>query len=704
MNSYVGVIVLCTVSGILSCIMHEVYNKGCFADNKDKSYINHIIKTTVFYIVMIYTTLSLVKVILGNAALTLIESFDEVSWKTYLHYAIPLVVISMIAPFIIRKLLREKTDDFILMALSIIVGIDSVIYLIFAEISNLWHVCAAVIGLVFALLSTFFNKETVNYCTFQNLKERLKLILPFISFWLILIVLYLPNELYLGNTDEMEVPYSFFVLSLLLFGLLYLVIYTVILLYFLTEKQLSLACEVIFAISIGCYMQSMILNGKMDMMDGSVQVWSTSTRIVNTLIWMAVIGIIIALKFIIKKNMIRTYSMICIYLSLIQLVTWGYLGFTAQPHKAKSDFQLTTEARFELDPEHNVLVFVLDWYDGQILDKVVEDSENFLEPLKDFTWYRNMSSLYAFTELSVPYMLTGVEWQYDMTGKEYSSYAFQSGTYLYDIAEKNYDIGVYTLERLLSEDMTDVIRNYSDIKLNGWNRASIFQQMLKCSKYKSYPFILKYKYWYADGEMYRAMYKQPSVHSVASDEPFYEELINSRIQVRKSKEYDGAFRFYHLRGAHVPFDPDMVSQAEYCMNIIYEYLEQLKEAGLYDEATIIITADHGQNYVSRDENLKECGLEKASSPILLVKKPEQTNEAGPEISMAPVSHMELPASIIEAVYGDTLEYGDAFDDIDEDAQRERYFILRRYNDIPYEKYAINGDVRDWSNWSLIESD
>ncbi|MCH5248464.1 MAG: alkaline phosphatase family protein [Lachnospiraceae bacterium] len=703
MQAYIGIITLCAVSGILSCIVHEICNKDRSGTVMDKSYIDHIIKTTVFYIIMFYTILSLFKVILGNASLTLVESFDEISRRTYLHYSIPLVIISVAAPFILIKFLREKTEKFVLMVLSLIIGIDSIVYLFFDEINNIWHVCAAVVGVVLALLSVYYYKGKVSYCTPKTLKKRLKLIVPVISLWVVLIVLYLPNELYLRNADEMEVPYDIFVQSLLIGGLLYLIIYTFILVYFLTGKQFILACEVIFAISVGCLIQSMGLNGKMNLMDGSVQTWDLLTKTVNILIWAVIIGIIIALKFITKKNVVKTYSKICIYLSLIQLVTWGYLGIVSNVERANSDYQMTTEGRLELDPDHNVIVFVLDWYDGQILDRVIEDDENFIEPLKDFTWYKNMSSMYAFTGMSLPYMLTGVEWQYDMTEKEYSNYAFGNGTYLYDIAEKNYDIGVYTFERFISKDMIGVIRNYSDVKLSGWRRAGIFKQMLKCAKYKSYPFALKTKYWYADGEMARAMH-ETSVHSVSYDEPFYNDLLYNGIKIRKPDSYDGAFRFYHLHGVHVPFEPDMISQAKFCTNIVYEYLEQLKALGLYDEATIIITADHGQNYVSRVDMLAENNLERASSPILFVKKSGQTNEIGPEVSMAPVSHMELPASIIEAVYGDTLEYGDAFEDIDEDAERTRYFINRRYSDIPYEKYAISGYARDWNNWTLLEHD
>ena len=703
MQAYIGVIILCTVSGLLACIIHEICNKERIGVKPDKSYIDHIIRTLAFYVIIFHTILSLFKTLLGDGAMTLTESFNEVSWRTYLHYSLPLIVIAVLIPIILKKILGKKTDSFVSMADSIILSIYLIVYLIFAAITNIWCCCIAIFGMLSALLIVLFYKGKISYCKSKTIKKRLKIAAPVILFWIALMMLYLPNELYLSNVEDMSLPYSIFVAVLFTGSLIYFVAYITILVYFLTAKQFALVCELIFAISLACLIQGMFLNGKMNVMDGSVQVWALLTMIVNAAVWIAIIGIIVSLKYILKKNVVKTYAMICIYLSIIQLVTWGYLRISTHIERTYSDYELTTEARFELDPEHNVIVFVLDWYDAQILDRLIAKNDDFLEPLKDFTWYKNASSLYAFTTMSVPYMLTGVEWRYDMTDAEYGDYAFGNSTLLYDIADKKYDVCVYTEGHYLPVKIKDVIRNFSDVTFEGWKYTGIFKQMLSCSKYKSYPFALKSRYWYADGELARAM-KGSSVHTAAHDEPFYNELLYTGIQVRQSSKYEGAFRFYHLHGMHIPFEPDIESQGEYCMNIVYEYLEQLKDAGLYDEATIIVTADHGQNYIAMEDMLEKYDLDIASSPILFVKKSGQTGENGPEVSMAPVSHAEFPATLIEAVCGDTIDYGDTFEDIAEDAERIRYFEYRRHDDIPYAKYSINGYVRDWNNWTLEAQD
>lgn len=692
MDAYIRIIVLCTIPSVLSCIIHEILNES-------KKQFYYIVKIFIFYISIFYTVLSLIKVLSNMGNLTLLDSFLTVSNKTYLHHAFPLLILSIAVPFVIKKIMAQKTNDFIFMYLSITMGLHAVIHLIWSGLNNLQSSCVMLTGLFLSLLVAYFYKGEVHYSTFHDIKERLSQFLPIMSFWIILMILYLPNELYFGNRDDLEIPYGNFIQALLLGSAGYLIIYSILTIFFLTKKQFSLVCEVIFAVTFASYLQSIVLNGKMAVMDGTMQTWTFTSKVINLLIWIAIISITIALKYIVKKNTNKIYSIICIYIALIQLVSWGYMGITAPKIESEEKFELTTEGRLTLHPQNNVLVFILDWYDGQLIDKLLAEDKNYLEPLSDFTYYENMTSLYAFTDMSIPYLLDHVEWQYDMEENVYINYADQNGTFLQDIDSYGYDIGIYTYKKYIGENIRDIVRNYSDTTSEGWRPAGIFNQMLKCSKYKTYPFILKNKYWYyTDSEFTGAMREVSEVFDPINDNQFYSELITDGIQIEKKGK--GAFRFYHMRGPHPPHEPDIISMARNSMNMVYEYLEQLKSAGIYDNATIIITADHGQNYHDREQLYEEIGLNKSSSPILFVKEANQTNENGLKISMAPVSHKEMAATVMKAICGDTLGYGETFSDIAEDSEIERYWIFRRHDDIPYRKYVIRGNARDWDDWYL----
>lgn len=500
------------LSGIMSYVVELIHNKKRFR-------INEFITIYIFYSILSVAFLAIIGTLAGYGSNNLKDAYNEVLRDTNVFYLIIPIVINVILSILIHKKLGERTFAFLKMSNSLIIGLFLVLYLILGEISNLMTICIVLIGIVHAPFFCFFYKKEIKYCSRNNLKERLKLAVPIISLWIIMMILFLPNELYLSNAEEMEIPYTIFVGTLLVGALVYFVVYILLLVFFLTEVQLKLVCRCIFAITISGYLQGIILNGKMYIMDGNRQKWSLSTSIVNLMIWLIIAGVILFLENIVKKNVDKIYSTICIYLSLILLITWGYLGFSVDTIKAEEDLELTTLGRMELHPDHNVLVFVLDWFDVQIMDMILEEESDFLTPLYDFTWYKNTTSLYSFTAMSVPYLFSGVEWQYDMTESEYREYVVQDKFLLKDIADQNYNADVYTGKYLVSETIADIVTNYCNLKTSGWDRYGILKQMINCSRYKSYPFTMKDAYWYTGNQLASDL-RDADIHDCTNDQAF----------------------------------------------------------------------------------------------------------------------------------------------------------------------------------------
>ena len=82
--------------------------------------------------------------------------------------------------------------------------------------------------------------------------------------------------------------------------------------------------------------------------------------------------------------------------------------------------------------ENNVLVFVLDNFDSEWFEAIYHEDGSILEPLADFTYYRNGTSQFAHTNPGIPYMLTGAAW--DDGTEDYFQSAYQDGSYLEAIA------------------------------------------------------------------------------------------------------------------------------------------------------------------------------------------------------------------------------------------------------------------------------
>ena len=334
--------------------------------------------------------------------------------------------------------------------------------------------------------------------------------------------------------------------------------------------------------------------------------------------------------------------------------------------------------------------------------------------------YPNATSLYAVTEMSLPYLLTGIDWQYDMGKEEYMEYAYDNGHVLDDIYDVGYDIGLYTHVQYITDAVTDKLCNYTQYQQYClvWDTVNL---MIKCSKYQMAPFGLKSKYWYTTDQITVLATDDGFTKWITYDDlPFYTALAKNGISIDESSTNTGSFKFYHFCGAHMPYVitenlthtgkelddyASMLSQAKGSMKIVFEYIKQLKALDMYDSATIIITADHGENFLydpNRVDDLNDLKLEKTSNPILLIKNANQTWD-GVRQDSAPVSHTEVIASIIAAINPQTaVSYGSTLEDIEESAERERIFTFNRY-DLPYVKAVINGDVLDEENWKVVET-
>lgn len=713
MSPTAGIIILCTFPGILSGILQVLLLKKF--GKTGSSY-----RIIICYIGLFYGILSLVKMILDGGKLTLAECFEDIVSSTYLHYLIPLMLMAVIMPCLIYFIFRSA-DISGLMSLfdSVMFVILALEFIIMGRISNTSYVITLLISVLAALWGVFFYKGEISYFSRDNLKQRLKYAVPPTLLYVVIVILSLPGTLFLNNRSEITIIPSFFARALLSGAAAYFVLIAGVGILLLTWRQLELFYTVLFAITIAGYIQSMLLNGHMLAMDGGRQTWQGASLWINTLIWIILVAGILLLKVLVHKDVAKVYRAISIYICLIQVVSLGYLAVsTYMTQDTDTDWMLSTEGALELHPDNNVLVFVLDWYDEQILEKILADDPGFLAPLDGFTYYPNATSLYAFTEMSLPYLLSGTEWQYDMGKDEYIEYAYDNGHLLDDIYDAEYSIGLYTHKSYVSSSVTDKLCNYAKNQqgCHVWDTVNL---MMKCSKYQMAPFGLKNEYWYTTDQIIDLETNDGFIKWVTYDDLlFHTALSKTGISIDKNSTGTGSFKFYHMCGAHPPYlttenftytnggmadYTSMLSQAKGGMKIVFEYIEQLKELDMYDSSTIIITADHGENYIydpSRVSLLSDLQLESTSSPILLVKSAGQAGE-GIKMNSAPVSHTEVIASIVSAINPQTAaNYGNTLGGIVETADRERIFTFYR-SDLPYVRTSITGDVLDAENWTII---
>lgn len=686
--------VLAIVSAIFLLFISRKYAK-------DKSDI--VIKTLFFFSGYCFI-LSMVKLYLGDVEDTLIESLWDSGVKTYIHYGVPLFIIGLIASLIGSTILKKYIHKIMeVFDIYLTLGMLLVIF-IKGRIENLTYCILFMVCLVLTLITICMYKKDFKYIDKKEYVSVLLESVPYIALMFYMNGVFLPNELFLNNINEFSCPFFDFFFILVICVTVMMLVFMLISVHILPVWGYKIIKLMIAGIGIMGYVQTMFLNGKLNAMDGSEQIWTNYTLIINSIIWLAAVGIIVVVGYK-RKKIEKIIKIICIYLLLVQTVSVGVLVLTTDRENANNEAMTTTNS-LELGAENNVIVFVLDRFDSAWMDQLIEKDSDFVSPLSDFTYYTNATSYFAHTGTAIPYMLTGVECKDEkILSESYKEYAYSNSDFLHELKDNDYDVGIYTAISYLPENVEEIASNYSKSVEVECDVINTLQIMMKSSMYKTVPFTLKPAYTYYSGDVYQIV-KNDEVWNIDNDIPFYNNLVKERLSV--TNEYKNTFRFYHMRGPHYPFylsedikydksgrEVSLYTQIKGSLNIVYEYLNQLKMIGKYDDSTIIITADHGQqiDFIS-DKNIPQD----VSTPIMLVKEANKKCEKI-KIDTTPVSQGEIIPTISKAMGLEWEKYGKTFDEIG-NVERERMYI-DVYKDYQI-NYTINGDVKEISNWSGIQ--
>jgi len=658
------------------------------------------IRVSFFFYSSIYFLLSAVKYYLGNAESTLIESFWDMDFRTYIHYGIPTALFCIVLLLLLLKVKWCSDKRFIDIFCAVMFLELLLSFLINNRISNRTYLFLFLINIGLTSGAKILIKKDLIYYQRQEFRQAIREAIPYIGAWVTMHGIFLPNELYLGNPGEFTGKYFPFLAITILGALIVIAILLLGELFFLPKNAVQGMNLFIMSISLMGYIQNILLNGKLEILDGDIQVWPAMMLIVNSFLWFLAVAAILVIGYK-KRAVIKAGKILCIYLVFIQTVTLGYLILSADKTESTQSEALTIHNSLTVAKEQNVFVFVLDRLDSIWMDTLCKEDMEFCRPLSDFTFYRNATSQFANTGPGIPYLLTADEWRAEY-GTNYASNAYRNSTLLQEIREQGFDLGIYTNASYVSNELYGIISNYNASVEKRYDVAATITTVWKCAMYQTMPFILKHRYSYYTDDI-ENMVKAPQVWNTENDYPFSERLLKNGLTVADDKTK--AFRFYHLHGAHEPyiFSEDMkydktgresglYSQIRGSLKIVYAYMDQLKLLGKYEKSMIIITADHGQ----QTDFVEETGKpERVSSPVILVKQPSVSQEQL-QINDIPVSHREMMASMAKAMGLDSQKYGTTLEQAASDPNKKRTF-LKLYPE--YVKYTIVGDVHDINSWS-----
>ena len=380
-----------------------------------------------------------------------------------------------------------------------------------------------------------------------------------------------------------------------------------------------------------------------------------------------------------------------------------------------------------MSKDKNVVVFIVDRLDSMWTDDLIEVYPELNEKLDGFTFYQNYMSQYTNTFPSVPCMLT----DYEFDGSEWNDYLknawAHSDNALTRMKENGYTVnlildGATTFTNL--EQFSAYADNLNKVGFVEFNNKQIVRSMLDLSLLKIRPFFI-------DGSRFAEKFLEmtsnyvnsdldefaPYNVSPSSDMQFYHYMKDTPLKADNSKKN---FSFIHLNGAHdsnedvmtlaphdasaTTRDPDVQMTARGELEIIIQFMDKLKEEGVYDNTAIILVADHGMKPFELDF---QDELENPNVAALLIKPAGA--ERGP-LKFNRDSQLTsdfFQASLLEYAGIDHSDFGPTFNEIvDNGVENDRYFETFRFHSFGNEellhRYKVVGDARDFDNWTEVE--
>ena len=516
----------------------------------------------------------------------------------------------------------------------------------------------------------------------KYLKEMIPaIILAFVASFMLFI--YEPILTYSTNIDDFWFDFklmlpNILLYSIILFGALYIfytIIYIIDKICFKKEKIYKALIIISWIIFMCTYIQGNYLIGNLPALDGETIAWGNFVK--ENIISLCILIVLIILEIIALKKLkykktikINTYIVLAVFVML--LVSFTSILCTPGLFKEKTVVTATYNNIERVSSDKNFFIFLTDAVSSTIFNDVLNESTEYSDMFNDFTYFKNVSGGYPLTKPSIPLILTGKWYKNEEEYTKYYDKAFEESKLFKTLEEKEYTMNLYEQEIYCSEENA---KRFDNASINSFkiNKVNFYKQLTKYVLFKYLPYPLKEYSQIETVDFEKCKYNTKGISAYSwKNDKVYKKLKNKQTIVDANNKY---FKFYHLEGGHSPFNYDEnlnripEEQGSYetdlkaLLKVINEFLNTLKQSGVYDNSVIIVMADHGTGN----------GIERAN-PILYIKG---INE-----------HHEMITSEKAVSYGDLI---DAYEELLEDKKstdlfsdigdnRDRIFIRSFFKD------------------------
>lgn len=498
------------------------------------------------------------------------------------------------------------------------------------------------------------------------------------------------------------------------------------------KRAFAVVVAVVFSVALSCYTQALFMNVGLPQADGGVVHWDdyTTITVLSAAAWIALIAVSVVAVIRYPRKAQMGFCLVALALVVVQGagVASLFVGESGASNVAGRTMMVSEKGLLDVSAKTNVVEFVLDNYDTALLEQAVSEEPEMFDGFEGFTWFKDSAGSMIPTRYGNVFLLTGVLPREDEPFSAFLANRYARSPYLGDIRKAGYDVGVYsdTLgEQYLSADeaiqhLYRYTSNIAPLDRDAMDVPATAASLLRCALYRDLPWLAKPLAWFYTDEVNRSMFGSGRAASDKTPYLMDDGSLLSRLRAEglSTNDQDASYRYIHVIGAHDPFSLDRngeevgvgnsnpLDQAIGSMKIVETYINELKQLGVYDQTTVIVTTDHGSWWCQEGE------IDQPKSPIVLFK-PAASVAGGRNkplaVSESPVSAGDILATVEEVIGApNSASFGESLVDKVEDESRYRKGKQTRYfymttsdgvHDQKIQKYAINGDVRDLCSWS-----
>lgn len=502
--------------------------------------------------------------------------------------------------------------------------------------------------------------------------------------------LLVPSDIYITNAKQLWFNYKDILKYFLADSVKYFCVLFLVYVICWGKKIKSAYLCILFGLLLGIVLQSYVIGLDYGTFDGHEIEWGqyTIAGIINTLVWITCLaGVLIIskcskpgkqqVKTIIKRGTFAIVLVQCLALLISLLKNPIQKDIIYEDGKAGV---LTTKNLITVSANKNIIVFLLDAFDASLFEEVLSKNPEIMTALKGFTYYPDTISSYGYTHYSLPEILTGRQYDNRFRFYDFLKNAWNNNPYYNALIKNNFLINIYTDDSYVATNSPVNNLVTAQIAMND----DIVGQLREIVKFRIAPHYLKYLYYQYSIKGWDAPLIDKTVEQYRqNDRQFYLKLKKGL----KINEKVNCFQFYHLDGIHHPFilnenveyinsgeKGTAYKQALGSLKIVNEYIQQMKDMGIFNDTVFAIIADHGTH--------NSIG----SRPLFLIRK--KGEKADFSISSRPTEIFELMPLLLKSqgVYSGVLE-----------RNSERFFYHEDKNR-NFIRYMVKSPAKDINSW------